>query len=260
VSGWTTSTIRCLTRRWAPAGSGEAVAAVPESRGTASFDEYADGYGDAVQRSIAFSGVEHDLFTRRKARHLLDVVGRLLGPPGDVRALDVGCGVGSTDAYLAGRLGELEGTDVSAEAVRRAEQANPSVRYTTYPGDDLPYEDERFDLAFAICVLHHVPPAERPRFVSELRRVVRPGGLVVVFEHNPLNPLTRLAVARCAFDGDAVLLTSRSARRMLREGGLEPVEQRYVILVPSDRPRVVAAESVLARLPLAAQYYVAAVR
>jgi SAM-dependent methyltransferase len=230
------------------------------SRGTASFDEYADGYGDAVQRSIAFSGVEHVLFTRRKARHLLDVVDRLLGPPGDVRALDVGCGVGSTDAYLVGRLGELHGTDVSAEAVRRAADANPSVRYTASAEASLPYEDERFDLAFAICVLHHVPPGERPRFVSELRRVVRPGGLVVVFEHNPLNPLTRLAVARCEFDGDAVLLTSRSARSVLRGGGLEPIEQRYVILFPSEAPAVVAVEGAFARLPFAAQYYVAAVR
>jgi SAM-dependent methyltransferase len=233
---------------------------VSKSPGTTSFDDYADDYGDAVQRSIGFSGVEHELFTRRKARHLLDLVSRRLGPPGDVRALDVGCGVGSTDAYLAGRLGELEGTDVSAEAVRRAEQANPSVRYTTYSGDTLLYEDGRFDLAFAICVVHHVPPAERPRFVAELRRVVRPGGLAVVFEHNPLNPLTRLAVGRCEFDEDAVLLTSRSARGMLRAGGLEPIEQRYVIVVPSERPRVVAAERVLGRLPLAAQYYVAAVR
>lgn len=230
------------------------------SRGNTSFDEYADGYGDAVQRSIAFSGVEHDLFTRRKARHLLDVVERLLGPPGDVRALDVGCGVGSTDAYLAGRLGELHGTDVSSEAVRRASEANPSVRYTVSEGTLLPYEDEQFDLAFAICVVHHVPPDARPRFVSELRRVVRPGGLVVVFEHNPLNPLTRLAVARCEFDGDAVLLTSRSARAVLRGGGLEPIEHRHVIMFPSEAPRVVALEGVFARLPLAAQYYVAAVR
>jgi SAM-dependent methyltransferase len=233
---------------------------VSRTGGTASFDEYADDYGDAVQRSIAFSGVEHDLFTRRKARHLLDVVDRLLGPPGDVRALDVGCGVGATDAHLVGRLGDLHGTDVSAEAVRRAADANPAVRYAPSVGTSLPYENEQFDLAFAICVLHHVPPADRPRFAAELRRVVRPGGLVVVFEHNPLNPLTRLAVARCEFDGDAVLLTAGSTRSVLRGAGLEPIERRHVILFPSEAPPVVAVEGAFARLPLAAQYYVAAVR
>jgi SAM-dependent methyltransferase len=226
----------------------------------ASFDEYADDYRGAVQRSIAFSGVEHALFTRRKARHLLDIVRRRLGPPEQVRALDVGCGVGSTDAYLVRRLAELDGTDISAEALRRAAEANPSVRYTTYEGESLPYEDGRFDLAFAICVVHHVPPAQRHGFAAELRRVVRPGGLVVVFEHNPLNPLTRLAVARCEFDGDAVLLTAGSARTLLRGAGLRPLEHRYVILLPSEAPRLVAAEGLFGRLPLAAQYYVAAER
>ena len=228
--------------------------------GAATFDEYADDYRDVVQRSIAFSGVEQELFTRRKARHLLDVVRRRLGPPGGARALDVGCGVGLTDTYLVGRLGELEGTDVSADALQRAAVANPSVRYTPSEGASLPYDDARFDLAFAFCVLHHVPPDERRRFVSEMRRVVRPGGLVVVLEHNPFNPLTRLAVARCDFDEDAVLLTSRTARRLLGEGGLHPVERRYVILLPTEAPRLVAAERFVAALPLAAQYYVAARR
>lgn len=232
----------------------------PASGAAAEFDEYADNYREVVQRSIAFSGVEQELFTRRKARHLLDIVRRRVGPPGDMRALDVGCGVGLSDAYLVGRLGELEGTDISAEAVRRAAEANPTVRYTPYDGDSLPYEDERFDVAFAFCVLHHVPPDERRPFVAELRRVVRPGGLVVVLEHNPFNPLTRLAVARCAFDEDAVLLTSRNAQLLLRGGGLHPVERRYVILIPSEAPRIVAAERMFASLPLAAQYYVAARR
>ena len=81
---------------------------MPRHARTASggFDAYADSYGDAVQRSIDFAGVEHDFFTRRKAEHLLDLTRRLLGPPEQVRALDVGCGVGATDRYLTGTLGD----------------------------------------------------------------------------------------------------------------------------------------------------------
>jgi SAM-dependent methyltransferase len=224
------------------------------------FDEYAGGYGDAVQRSIAFSGANHDFFTRRKAFHLLDLASRRLGSPASLRVLDVGCGVGLTDAYLASRFGKLEGVDTSTEAIRRAAAANPAVSYLAYDGDRLPYKDEQFDLAFAICVLHHVPPARRLVFAAELRRVVRPGGLVAVFEHNPLNPLTRLAVLRCEFDADAVLLSAGGVDRVLREAGLQPVERRYVILLPSDRSRVRAIEDALRTIPVAAQYYVAGVR
>jgi SAM-dependent methyltransferase len=226
------------------------------------FDEYADAdaYGDAVQRSIGFSGANHDFFTRRKVQYLLDLASRWLGPPESLSALDFGCGIGLTDAHLARRFGELAGVDTATEVVRRAAAANPSVSYRAYDGEHLPYADERFDLAFAICVLHHVPPERRPGLVSELRRVVRPGGLVAVFEHNPLNPLTRLAVFRCAFDSDAVLATAGSIDRLLRGAALQPVERRYVILLPSDRRRVWALERLLGGLPLAAQYYVAAQR
>jgi SAM-dependent methyltransferase len=172
----------------------------------------------------------------------------------------VGCGVGLTDAYLAGRLGDVHGVDTSEDAVQRAAERNPAVRYRTYGGGRLPYDDAAFDLAFAICVTHHVPPPERRQFAAELRRVVRPGGLVALFEHNPLNPLTRLAVSRCAFDEDAVLLRAGEAAELLRGAGLRPAERRYIIFVPSNRPRVRAVESALRRLPAGAQYYVAATR
>lgn len=224
------------------------------------FDAYADGYEEAVRHSIAFSGREHEFFTRRKAEHLLELAQRRLGRLERVRALDVGCGVGSTDAHLVGRVGALEGIDTSAAAVERAAAANPSVRYRAYDGERLPYDDGHFDLAFAICVVHHVAPADRGALAGELARVVRPGGIVAVFEHNPFNPLTRLAVARCSFDDDVVLLRPRRARRLLEDAGLRPVEQRFIVLVPSDRPSARAVEHAFRNVPLGAQYYVAAQR
>jgi SAM-dependent methyltransferase len=224
------------------------------------FDAYADAYAATVQRSIDFSGLDHDFFTRRKVEHVVDLARRWVGEPQALRVLDVGCGVGTTDTYLAGRFGRLEGVDTSSEAIERAASTNPSVRYFAYDGESIPYERDSFDLAFAICVLHHVTPGARPQFAAEMRRVVRPGGLVAVFEHNPYNPLTRFAVDRCEFDADAVLVRAATLRRLLRSAGLRPVERRYVILLPSNRSRVRALEQVVAGLPLAAQYYIAALR
>jgi SAM-dependent methyltransferase len=228
--------------------------------GATDFDPYAEQYGSTVQRSIDFSGLDHDFFTRRKAQHLVDLATRWLGTLSELRALDVGCGVGTTDAHLVGRFGRLDGVDTSPEAIQRAAVANPSVCYLAYEGESLPYEDDSFDFVFAICVLHHVGLSERPRFMSELRRVARPGGLIAVFEHNPFNPLTRIAVDRCEFDADAVLLRAPEMRRLFEKAGLRPVERRYVILFPSNRSRLRALEKAVGALPLAAQYYVAARR
>jgi SAM-dependent methyltransferase len=152
---------------------------------------------------------------------------------------------------------ELHGIDTAAKAVEEARVANPSVSYSSYPGGRLPYEDDEFDLSFAICVLHHVNPSSRAAFTSELARVVRPGGVVAIFEHNPLNPLTRVAVNRCEFDRDAVLLGRRRASRELGAAGLEVVERRYVIFLPFAKRWTRPVERGLAWLPLGAQYYVA---
>jgi hypothetical protein len=108
-------------------------------------------------------------------------------------------------------------------------------------------------------VLHHVAPAARAEFMSELRRVVRRDGVVVVFEHNPWNPLTRVAVNRCEFDKDASLARRPTTRRLFERAGLRIEDSSYIIFTTSPRwsPR---ADAVLGWCPLGAQYYVAARR
>jgi SAM-dependent methyltransferase len=225
----------------------------------AEFDRYADRYEQLVARSIGFSGQDQAFFLEARARHLLDVVRRRLGEPGRMRGLDVGCGGGLSHPHLSS-LGRLEGVDVSAAMIARARERNPEVRYHVGDGARLPLDDGAFDVTFTACVLHHVPPTQRGDFVGELGRVTRPGGLVVVFEHNPLNPLTRLAVSRCEFDEDAILLGRRETSRRLRNADLRPVEERYVTFFPFRAPGLEAIERALARLPAGAQYYVAARR
>jgi SAM-dependent methyltransferase len=223
----------------------------------AEFDRHAATYSDEVADSIAFVGQHHSFFTQAKVEPLLRVVRQYLGDPAGVRALDVGCGVGETDALLADRLLELHGVDVAPAAVEVAAERNSSVAYTSYNGAHLPYDDGAFDLVFAICVLHHVLPPLRPAFTAELARVAAPKGLVVLIEHNPWNPLTRLAVARCSFDDDAVLVRRGRADALLRRAGLDMVEWRYFLFLPWSVPGAGRIESALRWLPLGAQYLIA---
>lgn len=221
------------------------------------YDQYRDEYGKQLDRAVSFAGPDHDFFTRAKADELVRLVRRHLDDPRKLAALDVGCGIGLSDRHLAGRFRSLTGTDVSPGVLETAAQANPDVRYELAERERLPFGDGNFDLAFAVCVVQVVPPEERPRFVAELARVTRPDGLVVVFEHNPYNPLTRLVVRRCEFGGDARMLGMAEAERLLQGNGVTPVDRGYVLLFPSRRRRVLAVERALHRLPLGAQYYVA---
>jgi SAM-dependent methyltransferase len=178
-----------------------------------------------------------------------------VGAPGELTFLDVGCGPGETDSHLRGRVGGLAGVDIAPRVLESARRRNPSVDYRHFaPGEEIPFDGESFDVCFAVCVLHHVPEADRPGLVAEMRRVVRPGGLIVLFEHNPLNPLTRRAVRGCEFDEDVELIPRRAASRLLEGAGLSAPGHRYILFFTRDSELLRGVERRLRRLPLGAQY------
>lgn len=221
----------------------------------APFDGYEDRYEQVIERAIAFSGQEHAFFLEAKARRLLELAHRHLGDPAGLRVLDVGCGPGLLDRFLDDFAG-LHGTDISEAMVEKAARANPKVGYRLSTEARLAFEDGTFDLSFAVCVLHHVPPDRQGRLLGEMRRVTRPGGLVAVFEHNPLNPLTRLVVSRCEFDEEASLLGLRATRTLLSAAGLKPLEAGYILFFPWRGALFERLGDLLSPLPLGAQYYV----
>jgi SAM-dependent methyltransferase len=222
-----------------------------------SYDLYRDRYESDLDRAVGFTGKPHGFFTEAKAVELLRLARRHLGDPNRVEALDVGCGIGLTDRYLEGRLGSLTGVDVSPGVLERAEQTNPWARYVLYDGERLPFDDGTFDLTFAVCVVQVIEPSKRPRFVSELARVTRSGGLAVAFEHNPINPLTRLVVRRCSFGDDAQMLGPGHLASLFQLANLPIVERGYILLFPTSGEPLRKLERRLARLPLGAQYYLA---
>jgi SAM-dependent methyltransferase len=221
----------------------------------AEFDRVGESYQAAVDEAISFAGQEHDFYLEAKARRLVELARRHLGP-GRPTALDVGCGPGLFDRHVASAF-ELHGVDVSPAMVERARETNPGVEYAVSEERWLPHADGRFDLAFAVCVIHHVAAPDRLPLLREMRRVVRPGGLVAVFEHNPWNPLTRRVVRACAFDEGVELMPRRELAALLRAAGLDVAAGEYLLFFPWRARLLQALERNLTGLPLGAQYVVA---
>ena len=172
--------------------------------------------------------------------------------------LDVGCGIGLAERSLASRVRTVVAGDVSAAMIEEARGLVPEVKFIHLPPRGLPFDDGAFDVQFCYCVYHHVPLHERRAMVAELARVVRPGGLLFVFEHNPYNPVTRKIVRDCPLDRDAVLLAPRETRDLLRGADLEVIEQRYYLFFPKLLGFLRRIEPWLGWLPLGGQYYVVA--
>ncbi|HEY3679694.1 MAG TPA: class I SAM-dependent methyltransferase [Bradyrhizobium sp.] len=217
------------------------------------FDDYRNNYRDVVQSSIDFSGLSHSFFMRAKAELLRDLIAQYLGPEKPAM-LDAGCGVGTLHPLLHDIVGPLSGIDVSSDCINQARADNPGGDYLAFDGSSFPFDDDSFDLVTAICVLHHIDPAARANFVKEMRRVARPGGLICIIEHNPLNPMTRLAVMRCEFDRDAILLGVGESRRLLTGSGVREIGARHFLLLPWETKRARRIEAALGNVPLGAQY------
>lgn len=222
------------------------------------FNEHAATYAQEVESAIEFSGRDHDFFLAAKIRPLLALVRERCGDPSELVGLDLGCGTGRLTHLLETQVRRLYGVDVATASLREAHGAAPAAAFARYDGLRLPFATGAFDFAYTVCVLHHVPVGQRSALLAEVSRVVRPGGVVVVFEHNPWNPLTRWVVARCSFDKDAVLLRCTESRRRLHRAGLERIEHGYILLTPWQSPLWQKAEAAARGLPLGAQYWVAA--
>lgn len=227
----------------------------PQQRAIAEeFDQYDQTYDLAVNRAIAFSGQKVEAFTRAKAEDLLRTIVSNFDCPSQLGVLDVGCGIGNYHPFLIPVVGSVSGVDISRACIAKAQERNPAVSYSVYDGDRLPYTDKQFDVTFCVCVLHHVPPDRWQKFVNEMRRVTRNGGLVIAYEHNPKHLLTRKVVRDCEFDRDAVLLTMAQTRELLTNAGCSKVTTRSILTLPPAGRLVEKLDKLFAKLPFGSQY------
>ena len=231
---------------------------------SAEFDKHAASYDGGLDNPIKrMMGSSADQFIAVKARWLLRREKGLRA--GGLSLLDYGCGAGDLMRVL-GELGArpaFTGCDVStgmlAEVPRRWPAGlGPAPALALQDGARTPFADASFDIATISAVLHHVPPAERRAVYAELGRVLRPGGRLYVFEHNPRNPLVRYVIARTPIDENAILLDANEVQEGLLGSGRYELETDYLMFMPPGIAWLRPVDRALAWLPLGAQYAVAA--
>ncbi len=209
---------------------------------------------DPIKSMVAGSS---DYFAKLKVEMVLDVVARRFQNRSSeaLRLLDVGCGPGELMRSLSRHFGHVFGCDPANSMVRRAGKRALLMPSPT----EIPAVDGSVDIAICACVCHHVEPEIRAAHLAEVKRVLRPGGLLLIFEHNPRNPLTQLIVKRCPIDANAHLLSAAHMRKLLHEAGLEKTATQYYLFFPDRiRPLLKFMEPVLNYTGLGGQYMVCA--
>jgi SAM-dependent methyltransferase len=224
------------------------------------FDRYADSYRRLHAENIRITGEAPDYFARYKALHARRLAANRLPA---ARLLDFGCGTGNATPFLRESFPDCEiiGTDVSSASLDIArERAGSAAKFLVMSEDSIPVEDGHFGLVFVSCVLHHVPIERHESMLREIRRVMAPGALLVIYEHNPWNPLTVRAVKTCEFDENAVLITAPRMKQKVAAADFSLPRTRYIVFYPNMMWFLRWSEPLLAWLPLGAQYCVSARR
>lgn len=99
--------------------------------------------------------------------------------------LDAGCGTGyGTEILASAGATRAVGVDISETAIEYARESSSreAAEFLTGNLHELPFEDDSFDMAVCFEVIEHVD--DQPRAISELRRVLRPGGLLAISSPN----------------------------------------------------------------------------
>jgi len=161
------------------------------------------------------------------------------------RALDLGCGAGQFTTLLADTGAQAVGADVAEAALARARAVDPRLDLRLVPVDGpLPLEDNAFDLVWSSEVIEHV--ADTARWLSEVRRVLAPGGRLLLT--TPAHGRLQVALGGIERMSDPLgdhlhLYTRRSLQGLLKQFGFDQVSVRPAGGAPGLR-RILLARAV----------------
>jgi SAM-dependent methyltransferase len=223
----------------------------------AEFDKFAEEYLATHKTNLALTGEQPDYFARYK---IVEVARRLraLGAA-PRRILDFGCGIGNSVPHLrqAFPQAQITGVDVSENSLAVARGRFPeAAEFLAYaPGEAPPAPAEGYDLIFSACVFHHIEVEEHLPILRQLRERLAPGGALAIFEHNPINPVSRYIVATCPFDENAVLIPAGEFARRQRQAGFARVGVTFTGFFPGALRALRPFEPLMGKIPLGAQYY-----
>ncbi len=224
------------------------------------FDDFAEDYRNIHTENIKISGADSFYFAEMKVKILQKWENDTA-----LNVLDIGCGDGTTEIFIHKYFPgwEVTAVDISEKSIAKAiGKSIPNASFSVYDGLQVPVTPACFDIVFIAGVLHHVDFSLHQAITNEINRVLKKSGRVYLFEHNPLNPLTKHLVKTCVFDKDARLLYNSYSRKLLQKCGLIIKENPFIIFFPRKGflSKFIFLEKYLQWLPFGGQYLIRAIK
>lgn len=218
------------------------------------FDEYIEGYRTNCDQYLTLSGETSTYFAEYKAQKLKEWLGNKVCAPSHI--LDFGCGDGIMTHFVQSEFphAKLYGVDPSPKSIETAKNQFQDIHFSLSSEETvkLKFEDSFFDIIFSAGVFHHIPFDQHKGYVQELIRILKPGGHLILFELNPLNPLTVLTFKRNPIDQHAHMMSPYYTRSLTKQYG--KTKTKFYCFYPKLFSWLRPTEPYITKVPFGALY------
>lgn len=218
------------------------------------FDDYEAEYINIMEKQHkVFGNISY--YSEQKAI----ICNKILKCDNIINILEFGCGVGKNLPFLqkAFKTSLIYASDISSKSLQTVKK---SFKEIIVLEDNELYSEKyygKFDFIFIAGVYHHIKPELRNNITKRIYKLLNVGGVVICFEHNPYNPITRYMVNTCEFDKDAVLLNKKELIKIFTNNNYLYFNSGYMLFVPPKLKLLNFIEKYIKYIPLGGQYYVA---
>jgi ubiquinone/menaquinone biosynthesis C-methylase UbiE len=218
------------------------------------FDEYIDGYRTNCDKYLTLSGETSAYFAEYKARKLNEWLGSKVCS--SVNILDFGCGDGTMTYFVQQEFpkAKLYGIDPSPKSLEKAKSQFHKIIFSLSSEETakLEFKDHFFDIIFSAGVFHHIAFDKHNGYVQELIRILKPGGYLILFELNPLNPLTVLIFKRNPIDQHAKMMWPHYTSCLTKKFG--KTKTKFYCFYPKPLSWLRFTEPYITKVPFGALY------
>ncbi len=217
------------------------------------FDKFAKECRDINDNALKLTGESSTFFAEYKAQKLREWFPEKVDQA--LKILDFGCGDGLMTSFVQHEFkkAHMYGVDPSAESIEVAQEDFPHISFSASEDTTkMAYEDNFFDLIYAAGVFHHIDFAEHASYMQEIFRVLKLGGIFILFELNPWNPATVYIFNRNPIDEHATMMSQRYSFNLLKQFGT--VRTKYYSFYPSFLGWMRPTERYMTKIPFGALY------
>jgi SAM-dependent methyltransferase len=193
------------------------------------YDKVATAYAAAFLDELDRKPFDREILTRF-------ATAARAGPVERHPVCDLGCGPGQVGAYLTGQGVPTEGVDVSTAMVEQARISYPHMTFTQGDMTALPMPDGSFTAIVCFYALIHIPRTRVPIALSEMRRVLIPGGSLLVAVHGGRGTLHADEMVGRPADLDVTLFSLPELDNLIRGAGYAVVEAHERAPYPEEHP------------------------